>query len=354
MRTLLASALGGEAACVVVESGVLSSGPGGRPLPLPAGKQPVPPDIVLFDLDPENAGQRTHARSVQRERKTPSFVLVTGLTPTQDNLLRREGFTAVHRRPDIRSLTTPEGRAPLIQLLLALQQTHRRVDETRPAAPVVAPVAPTRGSSPKNYTGHRTAEPPGSSIIVIGASTGGPQAVRTVIEDLSVPVPVPVAVVQHISHGFAEGFVRWLQDTTHRSVEIAESGKPMKPDTIIVAPSGLHLFIRKGVVDLRDGERRQFQKPSADVLFESAAAAYGRGVIAILLTGMGRDGADGCLAVREAGGITLVQDEATSVVYGMPRAAAENGGATEILPLNQLGRRASALLSRSRHAAQTP
>jgi two-component system, chemotaxis family, protein-glutamate methylesterase/glutaminase len=353
MRTLLASALGGEADCVVVESGVLPSGPGERLLPSAeaAGattpRRPLPPDVILFDLDPDEPGQRAIARALQRERKVPSFVLVAGLTSTLENLLRREGFTAVHRRPDIRSLTTPEGRAPLIELLFAVQKTLRRFTEPSP------PRSDTFRSSTAGMD-RGTAEPSGSSILVIGASTGGPQAVRKVIEDLSDPIPVPVAVVQHISHGFAEGFVRWLRDTTHRSVDIAEAGKPLKPDTVIVAPSGFHLYIRKGTVDLRDGERRQFQKPSADVLFESAASAYGKGVIGILLTGMGRDGAEGCVAIRRNGGITLVQDEATSVVYGMPRAAIESGAATEVLPLDQLGRRASTLLSRPRQAAQTP
>lgn len=347
MRTLLASALGSDGDCAVLETGLLlqPSTPGG---PSPSGDSQLHPEVLVCDIDASEPLQIDRAVAVRRSRALPSLVFVAGLSENLAARLTREGFTTVRRRPDIRSFTTADGRAPVIDLLYALARHGTPAGEGRRAtAPNRPPPArpPNTGWRDRDANQTQHAAPP---VIVIGASTGGPPAIRRVLEDLPAPLGAPVAIVQHISDGFAEGFVRWLRDTTYRSVEIARDGTALREDTFIVAPSGLHLIINYGGVALRDGEKEQYQRPSADVLFRTAAAAYGARVIAIQLTGMGRDGADGCRAVHERGGITLVQDEKTSVVYGMPRAAAELGAATEILPLEEIGQRAGALLERVR------
>jgi chemotaxis response regulator CheB len=313
--------------------------------------------VLVCDIDAGDALHQNRAVALRRSRGVPSLIFVGGLTSDQEAKLSSAGFTTVRRRPDIRSFTTAGGRAPVLDILHALARHGRDAaagsrrptavrqtdggepDRREPRPPTAIPV----GAAGSPVVRKTAAVPP---IIVIGASTGGPQAVRRVLEDFPAPLGAPVAIVQHISHGFADGFVRWLRDTTYRSVEIARDGAALRADTFVVAPSDYHLVVNYGGIALREGEKEQYQRPSADVLFRTAAAAYGPRVIAILLTGMGRDGADGCRAVQERGGITLVQDEETSVVYGMPRAAAELGVATEILPLDAIGKRAGVLLER--------
>jgi chemotaxis response regulator CheB len=356
MRTLLAGALGSDADCVVLESGLLSDPTaGGNNTSAPASN--LRPEVLVCDIEATDTLQQNRAIALRRARNLPSLIFVGGLSSDQEARLTGAGFTTVRRRPDIRSFTTAGGRAPVIDILHALARhgndtaarTHRPAPVRQPATGETNRSEPTPPSAaPAGASGSPALRKPSAvpPIIVIGASTGGPQAVRRVLEDLPAPLAAPVAIVQHISDGFAEGFVRWLRDTTFRSVEIAQDGTALRADTFVVAPSGLHLVVNYGGIALREGEKEQYQRPSADVLFRTAAAAYGSRVIAILLTGMGRDGADGCRVVQERGGITLVQDEETSVVYGMPRAAAEMGAATEILPLNAIGKRAGVLLER--------
>ena len=209
----------------------------------------------------------------------------------------RRGSPARGLPPSVDAPTFAASPPPTVARRLSIFCTPLRAT-VRPPVKEDASTAPTRPPPARppntgwrdrdaNQTQH--AVPP---VIVIGASTGGPPAIRRVLEDLPAPLGAPVAIVQHISDGFAEGFVRWLRDTTYRSVEIARDGTALREDTFIVAPSGLHLVINYGGVALRDGEKEQYQRPSANVLFRTAAAAYGARVIAIQLTGMGRDGAD--------------------------------------------------------------
>lgn len=330
MRTLLAGALGSEAECAVVETGVLTDE---TVKTVTREEDTASIDALLFDIEAGNAKALDIASQLARRRNVPSLLFIPKLESTDAATYRGYAFTTVRRRPDIHSLTQSGGRAPIVDLLHALRhvQGHSKqstVSEDRSP--------PQNTESPRDIQG-----PAPRGILVIGASTGGPQAVRRVLFDLPNPISLPVVIVQHISHGFTEGFVRWLRDTTHRDVVTATHGLTLHRDRIYVAPAGLHTHVRPTRLDLLNGEKRHYQRPSADILFESAAAAFQERVVAILLTGMGRDGAEGCLAVREAGGITLVQDEETSVVYGMPRAAAELGAATEIRPLEQIGSRAA-------------
>jgi two-component system chemotaxis response regulator CheB len=171
------------------------------------------------------------------------------------------------------------------------------------------------------------------AAIGIAASTGGPHALSAVLSALPASYPVPVIVVQHISAGFTEAFERWLDDNVPLPVRLAEDGGTLAPG-IWVAPEGAQLVVR-GRLHLEPGGAAR-HAPSADVLFTSLASSLGEDTVAVVLTGMGADGADGLRAVREAGGLTIAQNEATSAIYGMPRAAAEQG-AELVLPLHDIG-----------------
>jgi len=169
-------------------------------------------------------------------------------------------------------------------------------------------------------------------VVGIGVSTGGPRVLHQILSALPTGFSLPVLVVQHITEGFMNGLVEWLRRQCALSVEVAAEGAAILPGRILFAPESLHLEVwpdRR--VRLSSGDPTSIHRPSVDVTFKSLAAAYGRQVAGILLTGMGSDGAEGLRALREAGGVTLVQDEASCVVFGMPRAAIELGAAQHVL-----------------------
>jgi two-component system, chemotaxis family, protein-glutamate methylesterase/glutaminase len=160
-------------------------------------------------------------------------------------------------------------------------------------------------------------------VVVIGASTGGPAAILDVLRGLKQPFPVPILFVLHIGEPFGMAFADWLDGQTGLRVAYARDGDRVGAAVgrVVMAPPDVHLVIRQGRFRLTHDPMRHSCRPSVDVLFESVAREYGAGAAAALLTGMGRDGAAGLLEIRRAGGFTIAQDEATSVVYGMPREA---------------------------------
>jgi two-component system chemotaxis response regulator CheB len=182
-------------------------------------------------------------------------------------------------------------------------------------------------------------------VVALGTSTGGPAAVLRILRGLPSDFPIPILLAIHIGRPFAAPFAEWLDGQSPLRVAYAREGERLPgpgKSGVIVAPPDYHLVVRGNRLRLTSDPERHSCRPSVDVLFESLANEIGSGTAACLLTGMGRDGADGLLAVRNSGGATLAQDEATSVVYGMPREAAVLGAAERILPLDQF---APALLS---------
>jgi two-component system chemotaxis response regulator CheB len=185
----------------------------------------------------------------------------------------------------------------------------------------------------------RPNEPCRYSVLVFGASTGGPAAIVRVLQSLPRGLKVPVLFVLHIGEPFGVAFAEWLgQQTSHRVMYARESDAiDSLRGQVIMAPPGRHLVVQRGRLHLNNDPPRHSCRPSVDVLFESVAADRGASTLACLLTGMGRDGAAGLLAIRRAGGFTIAQDESTSIVYGMPREAVILGAAQKVLPLDQIG-----------------
>jgi two-component system chemotaxis response regulator CheB len=182
-------------------------------------------------------------------------------------------------------------------------------------------------------------------LIAIGASTGGPGAIVEVLRGLSPQLQAPVLLVLHINEPFGSAFADWLDAQTPRRVAYARDGEAVAAlaGRVAIAPPGRHLVLRQGRLHLTQEPERHSCRPSVDALFESVALDGAATAAGCLLTGMGRDGAAGLLALRRAGGVTIAQDEATSVVYGMPREAALLGAAAHILPLRDIGPALSAL-----------
>jgi two-component system, chemotaxis family, protein-glutamate methylesterase/glutaminase len=182
-------------------------------------------------------------------------------------------------------------------------------------------------------------------VVAIGASTGGPGAVLDVLRGLPPCFATPILVVVHMNRPFESAFTDWLDAQVERRVIPAQMGIAVSTlrGCVAVAPGGTHLVVREGRLTLTLDKERHSCRPSVDVLFESVACEFGSAAAACLLTGMGRDGALGLLKIRQAGGVTIAQDEASSVVYGMPREAVALGAARYVLPPAEIGRRLAAL-----------
>lgn len=192
-------------------------------------------------------------------------------------------------------------------------------------------------------------------VIAVGASTGGPAAVVEALRRLPKSFPTPVLLVIHISKPFGLGFAEWLDNEIPLPVVIPEDGEPLPrrgKAKVFLAPPDMHLIVKDGHLRLTLDPERHSCRPSVDLLFESVAREIGAAAVGCLLTGMGRDGAEGLSAMRRAGALTIVQDEATSVVFGMPREAIRLGAAERVLPIHEIGQALHASALGSERAAK--
>jgi two-component system chemotaxis response regulator CheB len=186
------------------------------------------------------------------------------------------------------------------------------------------------------------------SVIAIGASTGGTQAIEAVLRQMPESCP-PIVITQHIPPVFSAAFASRLNTLCRMEVKEAKDGDIVAPGRALIAPGDFHMVLKRvdGVLRavVRDGPRVHYQRPAVDVLFRSVAAANLRHVAGVLLTGMGADGAEGLLEMRKAGAFTVAQNEATSVVFGMPKVAIAMEAATQVLPLQKISAAVLAYLS---------
>ncbi len=183
-------------------------------------------------------------------------------------------------------------------------------------------------------------------LVAIGASTGGPAALRDMLSAMPANFGLPILVVQHISKGFVNGLANWLGANTKLQVRVATAAETARPGVVYLAPDDTHLGIREdGRISLSTAAPVGSFRPSASHLFQSIAEAFGGRSIAVILTGMGDDGVAGLRSVHAAGGLVIAQDEGTSVVYGMPREAARAGIVSVVLPLPEIAPRLVEALS---------
>jgi len=237
-------------------------------------------------------------------------------------------------------------RRELVEKLRALSAPKIRTRRTRPAL-VQEPPAPA-----SKVVSSRAA-PARPQCLLIGSSTGGPRAVERVLQDLKpVLTSIPVLIVQHMPAMFTAVFADHLKALLSLPCHEAKDGEAITPGTVLVAPGGRHMGVSaasgKPVIRLNDAPAENFCRPAVDVLFREAAAVYGASTLATVLTGMGSDGTQGARCVVQAGGTVIAQDEATSIVWGMPGSIVKAGLAHEILPLDAIGR------SLKGHIAGTP
>jgi two-component system chemotaxis response regulator CheB len=208
-----------------------------------------------------------------------------------------------------------------------VSSSHPPVRETGPA---YTPATPGRYVFPAN---------PHYQLIAFVSSTGGPTALLRILQKLPPELPCGILIVQHISDGFTQGLVDWLQRDTPLKLRIAHDGDTPEPGLVLLAPDRRDMWLRPDCKIATGGEETNILRPNGDILLKSVAEVYGRRAIGLVLTGMGQDGAKGLKLMYNAGAYTIGQDEASSLIYGMPRAAAEMGAVRLVLPLEKIAPR---------------
>ena len=278
------------------------------------------PDLVVMDVNMPVMDGITATGLIMKENPLPVVIFTSEDVAEVGYRAINEGALEVIPKPDIGRMNDSAFREEMRSILeQAVKFGVRRRHPGRAGASGIA--APHR---------------PRPDLIVIGASTGGPSAVRTLLSGLSGDFPVPIILTQHIETGFDRGYAEWLNEAAALTVRIAEPEDRPSAGEVIVAPATHHLVCSGSRLRWDDGPRLDNQKPSVDRMFFSASKEYGSRLTGILLTGMGRDGAEGCLRIIKNGGDTIVQDEESSMIFGMPKAAIESGGASMVLPLQQI------------------
>ncbi len=282
-----------------------------------------PPDIVLMDLVMPVMDGVEATRRIMAQSPCPILLVTSSVSGNLSKVyeaMGHGGLDAVNT-----PVLGPDGKVQGAEGMLA------RIAKLARARTAPAPVVQVPSVAPQPAPTHL---PP---LVLLGASTGGPEALTQILAALPASFPAAVVVAQHIAADFATDLAGWLQRRSALPVRVARSGAEPRPGEVALACTDDHLLIRpdRRLAYTPEPADHPF-RPSVDVLFSSAAACWPRPGVAVLLTGMGSDGAQGLARLRRAGWHTIAQDQASSVVYGMPRAAVEQNAACVVLPLSQI------------------
>ena len=303
------------------------------------------PDVITMDIHMPKMNGLDAARRIMETRPTPIVVVSASYEPEEVSKTFRAleaGAVAVLQKPGgAGHPDEKETSAELVSTVKAMSEVKvvrrwARVSHLSPI-PTVRPV------------GENDIKPSPIEIkvVAIGASTGGPPVLHTILSGLPHDFRVPIVVVQHIAPGFLQGFVDWLGRSTHVPVRIATHGERLVSGQVYLAPDGLQIRLAAtGHISLATGEPENGLRPSVSCLFRSVANAYGRQAVGVLLTGMGKDGAAELRLMKEKGSITIAQDEESSVVHGMPGEAIRLGGASYVLASNRIAAALTSLAHR--------
>jgi len=306
--------------------------------------QALNPDIVTMDvLMPVMDGLEA-VEQIMAYHPVPILVFSSAVSNREMNIafvaISRGALDVMEKPAEAGTARYEEIRKDFVSKLRLLSRipviSHLRGRHKRPkeAAPLPPTPLPARAPAPQPTAAVLGA--PRRKVVAIGASTGGPKALVQIFRELPGDLPVPILLVQHIAPSFAEGLVEWLNRESKLQVKLAAEGQQLQPGNAYIAPTGRHLLVNAERLRLSDAEPVNSCRPSVDVLFRSVAESFGERALAVLLTGMGRDGADGMKLIHDRKGRTLVQDEGSSVIFGMPRAAIELKVVDEVLSLAEM------------------
>jgi two-component system, chemotaxis family, protein-glutamate methylesterase/glutaminase len=277
------------------------------------------PDLIIMDINMPVMDGITATREIMRQRPVPVMIFSSKIDTMNSFDALKYGAVDVMQKPSIDQINNPDFYKHFIRKLYTLSAALPRMRSDGDAG------ADTGIPSPKGY-----------DMVVMGASTGGPMAIARIIEHLPADFPRGIVIVQHLETGFEQSFVQWLNSETTLTVSLAGDNDLPAPGEILIAPALRHLVFKGRRLALDDGPKVLNQKPSVNLLFSSAAGQFRERLIGVLLTGMGNDGAQGCVDILQNGGITLVQNAETSTIFGMPKSAIQIGGASRILPLDKI------------------
>jgi two-component system chemotaxis response regulator CheB len=289
------------------------------------------PDIITMDVHMPRMNGFDATRRIMETHATP-IVMVSGAADATDTAKAfraiESGALAVLRTPfGVGHPNHEESTSELIRTVKVMSEVKvvRRWPRFRPVETLPAVSVSTEFLLPSAQTQIR--------IVAIGASTGGPPVLQTILAGLPRNFPVPVLIVQHIAAGFTQGLVEWLAQSSSLPVHVPADGQSVLPGQAYVAPDGSHMAVgADGRVQLRTDQPENGLRPSVAYLFRSVAKVYGQSAVGVLLTGMGKDGASELKLMKEQGAVTIVQDRDTAVVHGMPGEVIRLGGATYVLP----------------------
>jgi two-component system, chemotaxis family, protein-glutamate methylesterase/glutaminase len=286
------------------------------------------PDVITLDLQMPRMGGLEALQRIMAEHPAPVLLLSSQTREGADVTLRGLELGAL----DFVDKSSVQGNMNLLGLAQELRAKVRALATASPRRRTPAPAAAARAGVAGSL--HR------AEVVVIGTSTGGPPALQRIIPSLPRDLPPAVLIVQHMPVGFTRSLAERLDARSALPVREALDGESVEAGLVLIAPAGRHMRVRKRgnsfKVTLDEDPRGALHRPSADVLMSSAAKAYGRRVLGVLLTGMGSDGVDGLRAIRQAGGLTLAESEETCVIYGMPKAAVEAGVVDRSVPLGRM------------------
>jgi two-component system chemotaxis response regulator CheB len=296
------------------------------------------PDVITMDVRMPRMDGYEATRQIMAYNPTPILIVTASLAKQDVDFSFRmleAGALDILEKPAGDEPQSLRSRAQdLIERVLLLSRvrviTHLRGRRKRPSPPGPPPPLPTIEVIPAPVP----AEAP-ERIVVIGASTGGPRAIQKILKGLPRDFSAPILIVQHMATGFMQGLVEWLSGEIPLRIAIARNGEGLEPGRIYVAPEGRQMTVNQRTIQLANTPRTN-PIPSIDVTMHTAAQFFGRRAVGVLLTGMGDDGAQGLLTIHRAQGITIVQNEASSTIFGMPRVAIQLGAAQKILPLNEI------------------
>jgi two-component system chemotaxis response regulator CheB len=275
------------------------------------------PDLITMDIEKPVMGGLEAIQEIRKILPTPVVVISTHDTAKMAYEATVKGAMEFYSKDNFTAALNPLKRFQILETL-----KHIAGSRGRPG------VADLNRDEEKTAIRNRAI-----LAVVVASSTGGPKALTELCAGLPADFPAPVILVQHNTSGFDKGFAQWLNDYTPLTVKLAEEGELPLGGTLYVAPTDKHLIMDVNGFAFNDGEMVNSQKPAADVLFKSASRILGQGLVSVVLTGMGTDGAEGTRAVKNGGGITLAQDAETSLIYGMPKAAFDTGAVDMVLPL---------------------